>query len=160
VSLLAGTFWDRQDRCSVEKWLHRLRRLLASGSPVLFVGGIGLAGLAISSLKESSSLNPFVTWGLFALLLALLMFQMRAEYRRRTYDPTWILRFDDKFDCEKMRSRRSKAAKAIRDNRERLGCPNFSCAEIDDVLDFFEALGFFMQGDEITPEVVHHAFYH
>jgi hypothetical protein len=85
---------------------------------------------------------------------------MNAEYRKRTYDPTWALKFDDKFDSAEMRSARSKAAKALKDKQGRLGCADYTSPDIDDVLDFFEGLGFFMQGDQITPEVAHHAFHH
>jgi hypothetical protein len=66
------------------KYTHRARRLLASGSPVLFAGGIALAGLAISSLTKGTTLNPLTVWALLLAWTILLVFQMVAEYRKRT----------------------------------------------------------------------------
>ncbi len=140
--------------------IHRLRRLLASGSPVLFAGGIALAGLALSGFTKDTSLNPWVVLALLILWLGLLGFQMMAEYRRRTYDPTWVSKFDEKFDGSEMKRTRSRAAKSLRDNQERLDAVEFRSGDIDNVLDFFEGLGFFLPGDQITPEVAHHAFHH
>jgi len=140
--------------------LHRLRRLAASGSPVLFTGTVALAGLAISSIAKDVQLNGIILSALSVVLAVLLGFQMNAEYRRRTYDPTWMLKFDDDFNSEDMRRRRSKAATDLRDHRTRLGNEDFKSAPLSDVLDFFEGVGFLMQGDEITPEVAHHAFYY
>jgi hypothetical protein len=50
------------------KYTHRARRLLASGSPVLFAGGIALAGLAISSLTKGTTLNPVIVWALLLVV--------------------------------------------------------------------------------------------
>ena len=44
--------WQELPRQSLR--LHRLRRLAASGSPVLFAGAIALAGLAISASRRMS----------------------------------------------------------------------------------------------------------
>ena len=99
-------------------------------------------------------------WVLLVVLAVLLGLQMTAEYRRRTYDPTWMLKFDEDFDSDDMRHKRSKAAEDIKKNRTRLDDNDFKSPELDDVLDFFEGVGFLIQGDEMTPEVAHHAFHH
>jgi hypothetical protein len=140
--------------------LYRLRRLAASGSPVLFAGTVALAGLAISSITKDVHLNPVVLWVLLAVLAVLLGLQMNAEYKRRTYDPKWMLKFDDDFTSDDMKRTRAKAASDIKKNGTRLGDENFRSPQLDDVLDFFEGVGFLMQGDEITPEVAHQAFYY
>ena len=49
---------------------------------------------------------------------------------------------------------RSRAAKALKKE------DGYSSIDIDDVLDFFEDLGFYMQGDQATPEAIHHTFYY
>jgi len=141
-------------------WLYRLRRLAASGSPVLFAGTVALAGLAISSVSRKISLSRAIVGVVLVLWVVLLGFQMAAEYWRRTYDPTWMIKFDEKFDGEEMRGTRSKAAKALKDDHARLASDGYVSSEINDILDFFEQVGFFMQGDQITPEVAHHAFHH
>lgn len=141
-------------------WLHRLRRLAASGSPVLFAGTVALAGLAISEASGKIDLSAIVVYLFLALSIFLLGFQMTAEYWRRTYDPTLMTKFDGKFDGEEMRRTRSKAAQALKDDHARLSSDEYASSAIDDILDFFEAVGFFMQGDQITPEVAHHAFHY
>ena len=141
------------------KRIHRLRRLLASGSPVLFAGGVALAGLAVSSLR-TPDFNSLIVWVLLCAWLVLFGFQMIAEYQRRTYDPTLMFKFDDKFDSRELKLTRSNAATVLKSNQAGLGCAGFRSSDVDDVLDFFEALGFFMRSDQITPEVAHHAFFY
>jgi hypothetical protein len=85
---------------------------------------------------------------------------MYSEYRRRTYDPTWVLKFSDIFDGEEMMLTRSKASRFLKENKGQLDDEARDSPDVDDLLDFFEDLGFFMQGDQITAEAAHHAFYH
>ena len=62
-----------------------------------------------------------------------------------------------------MREERAVAAKAILDFKGRLANLEQNRDElsvIDDVLDFFEDVGFYERGDQISPEVAHHHFYH
>jgi hypothetical protein len=133
---------------------------VASGSPVLFAGTLALVGLALSSVTKDVHLNPVILWILLAVLAILLGFQMNAEYQRRTYDPKWMLKFDDDFTSEDMKRKRSKAARYLKMNRTRLANADVESPELSDVLDFFEGVGFLMQGDEITPEVAHQAFHY
>jgi hypothetical protein len=144
----------------VKKWSHRLRRLLASGSPVLLASGLALAGVTLSNFLTLTTLNRTVVIVLLAIWTILLGSQMYSEYRRRTYDPKLMLQFDDKFDSQAMRKARSRAAKVLKDNQARRDWTDYNSNDINDVLDFIEALGYFMQGDEITPEVAHNAFYY
>lgn len=150
----------RQKRVHVRLRLHRLRRLAASGSPVLFAGVIALAGLAISSITKDVKLNPLILCVLLVLLAILLGLQMNAEYQRRTYDPTWMFKFDDDFNSDDTRRKRSKAANDLKTNQTQLRDENFKSDALEDMLDFFEGIGYLMQGDEITPEVAHQAFYY
>ena len=114
--------------------LHRLRRLAASGSPILLAGVATLAGLASSKFSDPEEFSFLVLLAVLAALIALLGFQIKAEYRRRTYDPKLMLELDKDFYSPEMQGER--------------------------VLDFFDSIGFFMQGDEITPEVAHHTYYY
>jgi hypothetical protein len=138
---------------------------LASGSPVLFTGSVALAALAIAVHTKSvspteASIPSWPLWVGVIVGFVLLLFQMLAEYRKRTYDPTWAIKFGDIFSSKEMRCSRYKAAKALKDNQPKLGHDYYRCADIDAVLDFLEDLGFYMQGDQLTPEVAHHAFHH
>ncbi len=147
---------------------HRWRRRAAAGSPILLAGGTALIGVAIAVVNQMSnrasfaSANPIISWSLIVgaiVGIALLLMQWYAEFRRRTYDPQWVLKFQDDFLCPEMLEYRSQAVKAIRamngDVHRLKGNKN-----VAEVLDFFEDLGFYVQGDQLTPEVTHHAFYY
>jgi hypothetical protein len=139
-------------------WLHRVRRLSASASPVLFTGSMALAGLVIAGISKNISLPLGLIEGLLFLSIALLALQTYAEYRRRTYDATLVLKFVEKFDGDGMKHTRSRAAKFLKENKEQLADEACFSQDIDDLFDFFDDLGFFMTGDQITPESVNHAF--
>jgi hypothetical protein len=157
VVVLATIVWFRCTR--VQR--HRIRRFLASGSPVLFTGGIALGGLAIAtSSAKTLGLNAESIWSLLAALIILLLFQMFAEYRKRTYDPTLALRFLEEFDGDEMHSLRAAAAQTLKGDVAGRGANVPYPSELDDVIDFFETIAFYMQGDQITPETAHHAFYY
>jgi hypothetical protein len=114
--------------------MHRARRLIASGSPVLFAGGLALAGFAASSISKGLSLDHVAVWVLLVLWIALLLLQMRAEYWKRTYDPSWLLKFTDEFHSETMRCTRCKAATFLKANPARLADKDCECTDVDDLL--------------------------
>jgi hypothetical protein len=146
--------------------MRRFKRLLLSIPSALAVTFVALCFTAFG-LAESQRLQPGIAhltlWLFLGLLAAaaLLVIQMYLEYRRRTYDPTWVLKLQDMWESkEKIRA---VASRVIRDNRDKLSkikehetllCP------IDDALDMLEDVGFYMHGDQISPEVAHHHFYH
>ncbi len=92
-------------------------RIWLAGS-VRWHGGACRSG--VSSITKDVHLNPVMLWVLLVVLAVLLGLQMTAEYRRRTYDPTLMLKFDEDFDSDDMRHKRSKAAEDIKKNRTRL----------------------------------------
>ena len=92
-----------------------------------------------------------------------LILQTYFEYRRRTYDPTWALKYQDIWD--ESEPLRSKAAKILLEHKDDLSQIDEDENEallspIDDVLDILEDIGFYMQGDQLSAEVAHHHFYH
>jgi hypothetical protein len=90
--------------------------------------------------------------------LILLALQWRFEYRKRTYEPTWGLKFVDDFFSRDMRHTRRRAAEALKPNLSNTA--ELKSSDLDEVIDFFEQLGFYMRGDQITPEVAHHSFHY
>jgi hypothetical protein len=159
---------------------HKLRRLWASGSPIL-LGAVPLVGSAIpvliaaipsktttkANIIAAQSAAPIgVQTSIFILCLGILLaaillgLHWNSEYRRRTYDPAWALKFGDIFDSREMKKTRVAAAKNLKKDLAHLGNQNYSSGNIDDVLDFFEDVGFYVCGDQLTPEVAHHAFYY
>ncbi len=111
--------------------------------------GASVTGSIVFWLLISSAVLGFV----------LLIFQWYAEYRRRTYDPTWAIELDDRFNCREMRVVRAKAARELVSSQGRLRDSTVRLHSLDMVLDFFEDLGFYLIGDQVTPEVAHHGFY-
>ncbi len=87
--------------------------------------------------------------------------QANVEYERLSYDPTMILKWQDTFDdlCES-----GKVAKAATLSKEFLKVNDWSkvanANEIEYVLDFLDDLGFYLDGNLFSDEVVHHHFYH
>ena len=82
-------------------------------------------------------------------------------YVKLTYDPSWVMIFQKRFD--EMRKDRSETAQALRENRGKLGDVKKNRDEfaiIEAVLDFFEDVAFYVRGDQLSPEVAWHHFYH
>jgi len=145
-------------------FVHHLRRAIASGSRVLLVIGPPVITVAIATWTKTLDANVIsIPWwiilgGILGVLL--LLGQAVAEYQIRTYDSTLAFKFDDRFYDSEMRSARSKAARLLKDNQGKLRRTDPDLADVDEVLDFLEDLGFYQYGDQITPEVAHHHFYH
>jgi hypothetical protein len=102
-------------------------------------------------------------------LLVLLIPKWINEYRSQTYNPDLIFKFQEYFD--KIEPARSEAAKVCaeflnleKDGRdetrkwELIGGDKRDKLEV--VLDFFEDLGFYLNGDQFSEEVAHHHFHH
>jgi len=153
---------------------HRFRRLWASGSPILLGGGAviitALGRVAVTSLTGTPnaattavSITPILFWsllvGVIVGLIALLL-QWNSDYRKRTYDPTWALKLGEISSSDAMLTRRSKAAECLKTDAQKLRSSEFTSLDVDAVLDFFEELGFYLRGDQITPEVAHHSFHY
>ncbi len=112
--------------------------------------------------------SPWVAW-CFALgviaAVAIAVFQTVAAYRKHTYDPTWVLKYQDKFDAMEEKERPIAARLLLNGLKEKdylsqIGAKRKELSDIDPVLDFFEDLGFYVKGVQISPEVAHHHFYH
>jgi hypothetical protein len=152
---------------------HGRRRVWASVPTVVLAGGAAmitaLGTVVIAFLTQPSSANTnawlheAIFWGLLGgviVTVILLCVQTKFEYGKRTYDPTWAIKFDAIFNAKEMKETRSKAAKHLKEHILKQREKGYTNHDLDDVLDFFEDLGFYMISDQITPEVTHHAFYY
>jgi hypothetical protein len=130
--------------------------VVVSGGPL--VGA--LAGAFIGALFASPSSHPDVAirWSLIGALIMLAP-QVWVEYKRKTYDPTLIFNFDERFNRNEMKIIRKKASKILLEHLGHMGEDNRAYADVDDILDFLEDLGFYHHGHQISTEVAHHAFY-
>jgi hypothetical protein len=118
-----------------------------------------MVGVGVAAIKGNSEISGWIIGG-GIVGVVLLACQARAEYKHRTYDPTWAFRFDDRFYDVKFKTIRFKAAKILKNNQGKLRRTEKNLDDIDEILDFLEDIGFYAQGDQITPEVAHHHFYH
>ena len=140
-------------------WWHRVRRGLTSSSRVLLIGAPAIIGAVAAWIRGNSEIPE---WLIIAGIagVVLLGFQAYSEYQHRTCDPTWALKFDDRFYDNEFKEARYKAATILKDHWGKLRSTDKSLEDIDDVLDFLEDLRFYVHGDQISPEVAHHHFYH
>jgi hypothetical protein len=141
---------------------YRLLRGIACSSRVLLIGASAtLVSLAVKALAHDAGSE--IPWWLIVIGMVgvgLLGFQAWAEYQHRTYDPTLAFRFDERFYSDEFKATRFTAAKVLKDNQGNLRRTDTELEDVEDMLDFFEDIGFYAQGDQITPEVAHHHFYH
>jgi hypothetical protein len=148
----------------------RLRRVVLSTSTVL-AAGLGLAGLIGLPKELNTWTSTWQIWAVGVLAAGLLTLRAWSEYRQQTYSPQWMSsmfwnQFDDD-STKKARCLASKTLKAYGGEKLRLALekkdPDLEqpdLVNIDDALDFFEDLGFYVEGDQISPEVAHQAFYY
>jgi len=151
---------------------ERLKRGLLSVQPRLVLTAVGLFVAAIFSLARtmprevdnmpttvpesafSCNFAPWMAsalWVAFVVVMIILGLSAYFEYRRRTHD--WVLVFNFVETFEKLH--RGKAASFLLDKSK--GASD-ECSALDDLLDLFEDIGFYLKGDQISSEVVHHTF--
>jgi hypothetical protein len=147
-------------------WLIRLRRLAAAASesllPLLAIAASG-AGLFIQSNSGSSpSIPPWLFYAIAIIFVALWLLQTWFGYVRKTHDPTWALKYQAIWDSNDGYRRRRIAAATIEKMQSHLADLEGHADElsgIDDALDVLEDLGFYVLGEQISPEAAHHHFY-
>ena len=165
------SYRERSAGGSVGRLLRsRIRRFVLSTSTVL-AAGLGLAGVIGLPQALSKWESAWPIWALGVLAVGLLILRAWSEYRQQTYSPQWISSmFWKEFDNEGTREARKLAAKALKAyDGEKLRVAlsekdpdknHPDLVNIDEALDFFEDLGFYVEGDQISPEVAHQAFYY
>jgi hypothetical protein len=100
---------------------------------------------------------------LVAFSVILLLVRWWIEARKMNYSPELVMKHDEIFNSEEMKKQRSIAARTLKNltgkddvakNEEALR------KNVDDILDFFETLGFYVKGDQMSAKVVHQYFYY
>jgi hypothetical protein len=145
-----------------ESWRRKFLRFFGS----LAGSGFTYLGLVIAAFglipKEPSQ---WIFWSMAFLAgigFCFWLFQAWFEYRRKTNDPTWALKYQEMWDKAEGRVR-PNAADALRKFEGKLSEIDLyenELSNIDDVLDILEDIGFYMEGDHISPEVACHHFDH
>jgi uncharacterized integral membrane protein len=157
--------------------LAKLRRALTSIPTADLLAAIlvviAIATIAVTLAEGNMTHeNAPLTWVVLkaaivtgVILITLLILKTLLEYRRRTYDPTLMFEFQKNFDLlEEARSEAADVCKAFigipAQSRNWETIPKVEQEKVEAVLDFLEDLGFYLQGDQFSDEVVHHTFYH
>jgi len=141
---------------------------------ILIIVTVGTIGATLIGGNVTPQTMPYLwaAWkaaiGTGIVLIVLLILKTRVEYKRRKYDYTLAFILDEWF--EKLELQRSEAAKVCKKyldlksqkgDMEKWGDIAVEEREkVEPVLDFFEDLGFYLHGDQISDEVAHHHYYH
>ena len=149
-------------------WYKFLRFIHSTSSLFTITAILSLIGLYSNQQDSSSPLNlnvmPHWFWVvLLTLSIVFLIMKAMFEYNRQTYDPKRVIEYQDYFLAVDFLETRKEASKIIKDKQESFSAlvkNNKESAALDEVLDFFEEIGFYVKGRQISPEVAHHHFYH
>lgn len=144
--------------------LIRFRRLLASLSEPIFPLLTLFAGVvALIVDREHEITNPTLLYVLVAIALIVWLAQSFFAYRRRTHEPQLVLRFQDTWESDQGHTLRKRAGKAMQKLKGQLAdidSHERALSDIDEALDVLEDVGFYMFGDQISPEAAHHHFFY
>lgn len=145
-------------------WLWSKRFAAAASESLLPLLGIGAYLIGVLAQNGAATLHvlPLTFFVLAAIFFVLWPLQTWFGYVRKTHDPKWVLDYQKTWDSPDGYRRRHNAAVTIKKlqlhladldgHREEL-------SEIDDALDMLEDIGFYVLGEQISPETAHHHFY-
>ena len=143
-----------------KRWVRSIPKEYVLATFTAFMAAIGFF------LQKGSSANgleywvPFILIGLF-LIFCFIGYQTYLNYERNTYDPTMALKYDDIFyEMTKARLKAATSLKSNRDNLSNIHQYKVLLEDIDDVLDFFDTIGFLLKSDQISDKVAHQYFCH
>ena len=101
-----------------------------------------------------------------AFSIILLLVRWWFEARKMNYSPELVMKHDEIFNSEEMKKQRSIAAETLKNLKGKDGKDDVAKNEeklrknVDNILDFFETLGFYVKGDQMSAKVVHQYFYY
>lgn len=144
-------------------WI-RVKRFLAAlanlGFPLLAII-IAALGLISSQRQPNGGVEGF--WYVIVFAGIVWLMQSFFDYRRKTHDPTWAIHYTDKWEAVQTLALRSKAAWLLRtyaSSMDEVKANIDKLADVDEALDVLEEIAFYVLGEQISPEVAHHHFYH
>jgi hypothetical protein len=100
-------------------------------------------------------------WIALAATLLIAVVQTWEKYQQATYDRTLADTFDVRF--KNIREDRKEAARTIRKNKDcldQIRTRRKELSRIDDTLDFFDDMGFYVKAGRLSPEMAYQYFYH
>jgi hypothetical protein len=113
--------------------------------------------------KSDRQLKKFLWWCLGVSFVFGVGLQIAASMHERTYKTELVLRYQDKFNEDKMTHYRAHAAAAINKYMEKRDWNSVTNDDeldgLENVLDFFDELGFYWKSGDISGTVLHEHFY-
>ena len=106
---------------------------------------------------------PWYWWLILVIGVVVWLLQTWFGYNRRTHDPTWALKYQNIWEGGDACEKRSLAAVTIEAYGNQLSDVEryaVALSDIDDALDILEDIGFYVFGDQISPEAAYHHFYY
>jgi hypothetical protein len=131
-----------------------------AGSGFTFLGlVVGAGALFLKEPKPDASWAPLIV----ALSgMGLLFWFLQAVFKSdgKANDPTWALKFEDIWNKSKSAERPTAAQTLLKykDKLSDVDTYDAELADIDDVLDILESIGFYVESNQISPEVACHHF--
>ena len=155
----------------------RFKRWMASASSVALLFLVPLAALAIAALGKvqgPSEIHPgdvvlvisegwivIVAIVTFLLAAVIAIIETIGKYQRLTYEPTLAIKYWERL--RGMKEERAKAASALSTYHDKLGDITGlrkELAPIDEILDELDAIGLYVKGQQMSPEIAHDFFYY
>jgi hypothetical protein len=155
-------------------WI-RVRRLISAATSVGIVLLIPVLGVVIGAVRPGGAgslpaIAPWINWVAsigFCIALVIAVFETIEKYRRLTYDPTWVLKFQELFTAlSDETEERPRAAWLLRRHKNDLanithdGEMRKTLGPIDEVFDLLQDIAFYTRGGQMSPETASHNFYH
>jgi hypothetical protein len=100
---------------------------------------------------------------IFAIIMLVCIIQTCSAYTEKTHDPAFVWTLQSNWDSADGYARRRLAAKTLRECQGHLTeitANEATLANIDDALDLIEDVGFYVFGDQISPEAARHHFFY
>jgi hypothetical protein len=124
-----------------------------------------LAIMGMIATSDSSKPHRFYKWFrkwgwhcIAVVVIGTIVSHTMAAAHHHNYDPELVLRFEDKYDG--MKQQRAQAATAIYEYLQKGNWNSVTnTGDLDDVLGFFDELGFYWKNGELSSTVLYEHFY-
>lgn len=141
-------------------WWEKTKRIIYSPPLELLIAFLVLSLLAWDHLHSTSNTSSAegessLYWMImFSWIITLIFLISRGvlEYKKRTYSLEFISKYQEDFNA--LGKERDWAARYLLKEK------NTNSDDLEEILDLFEDLGFYLKGDQLSSDVIHHHFFH
>jgi hypothetical protein len=143
-------------------WEPVIITIVAAAVPVIF-STVPMTDVVkiVATGVVAAKVNPTFLWCIIPTGILVILAVASLAYKasiQRMYDPTLELKFEEEFS--KMPAERSRAAGVLLLYSESGTFSGIDGADLGTVLDFFDNLGFYYYGKQLSERVIHQGFAH